>query len=126
MIYQLLDSGLDTARKALEAGVDAIEQALIASPKREESSTDSKRSKANTRLISEEERKYWRRIAESIYKTLQDEFEHEVGEAHASVTSQSQHQGTTLKGDSAKTDPDTASPVADVLSAQPKPDNTTA
>ncbi len=124
MIYQLLDSGLDTARKALEAGVEAIERALILSPKRDELFPDSKRAKANTRIISEDDRKYWRRIAESIYKTLQDEFEHEVGEAHAS--SASPHQEATGSEDSARTNADTEPAAATVSSAQPKPDDATA
>ncbi len=123
MIYQLLDSGLDTARKALEAGVEGIERALLLSPKRDELFTDSKRAKANTRIISEDERKYWRRIAESIYKTLQDEFEHEVGDTHASDANP--HQEAALEENAAKTDSDTEPTAADVSSAQPKPDDAT-
>ncbi len=78
MIYQLLDSGLDTAKKALDAGIDAIEQALIISPRREDSIDAIKLGKApraNTRIISEEERRHWRRTAENIYKVIKAEFD---------------------------------------------------
>lgn len=124
MIYQLLDNNLDTARKALEAGVDAIERALLLSPKRDDLFADSKRTKANTRIISEEERKYWRRIAENIYKTLKDEFEHEAGDAHLE---QHQERAETAHHATTDSETETETTAADTASsqAQPKPDDAT-
>jgi transcription termination/antitermination protein NusA len=82
MIYQLLDNGLDTAKKVLDAGIDAIEQALIISPRREDPLDALKMGRTprlNTRIISEDERKHWRRTAENIYKSIKAEFdEHTV------------------------------------------------
>lgn len=76
MIYQLLDRGLDTAKKILEAGVDAVENALITPAPRAElfESKDGKKSKPFVKTMTEEERKHWRRIAENIYKTIQAEY----------------------------------------------------
>lgn len=88
MIYQLLDSGFDTAKKILEAGVDAIEQALTAPSRREELhdfARPGKLQKHPARMITEEEKRYWRKIAENIFKTIQDEFSDEDEEPSATT-----------------------------------------
>jgi transcription termination/antitermination protein NusA len=78
MIYQLLDAGLDTAKKIIEAGLEAVENALILSPKRDELFFEKRGFKPTARMMTEEERKHWRKIAESIFKTIQTEFEAET------------------------------------------------
>ncbi len=76
IIYQLLDKGLDTAKKIMEAGVEGIENALLAPMLRADSSEGGKERKStkSPTKISEDERKYWRKIAENIYKTVQAEY----------------------------------------------------
>ncbi len=79
MIYQLLDHGLDTAKKILEAGVDDVENALISTPKREELfDFGRKTAKQNlVRPMSDDERRHWRKMAENIFKTISQEFDDE-------------------------------------------------
>jgi len=96
----LLDSGFDTAKKILEAGVDSIEQALTAPSRREElhdfgARPGGKYQKYPPRMVSEEEKRYWRKIAESIFKTIQDEFSDEDEESPATTpTSATEELGT--------------------------------
>ncbi len=78
MIYQLLDGGLDTAKKVLKAGVDEIELSLLGSTKPEEQTIFGKSYKTGVkpreRKVTDEEKRYWRKIAENIYKTVKEEF----------------------------------------------------
>jgi N utilization substance protein A len=78
MIYQLLDSGFDTAKKVLKAGVDEIEQALLGPAKPEEQTVFGKTYKTavkpRERKVTEEEKRYWKKIAENIYKTVKEQF----------------------------------------------------
>ncbi len=78
MIYQLLDSGFDTAKKVLKAGIDEIEQALLGPAKPEEQTVFGKTYKTNVkpreRKVTEEEKRYWKKIAENIYKTVKEQF----------------------------------------------------
>jgi transcription termination/antitermination protein NusA len=90
MIYHLLDNGLDTAKKILDAGLEAVENALILPSKREELFLDKKpfTPRPMTRIMSEDERKHWRKIAENIYKTIQEELEAENDEETETATKQ--------------------------------------
>jgi len=79
MIYQLLDSGLDTGKKVLKAEIEQIEAALIGPPsKSEESALFTKGRKApfkpKERTLGEDEKRYWKKIAENIYKTVKEQF----------------------------------------------------
>ncbi|HED31490.1 MAG TPA: transcription termination/antitermination protein NusA, partial [Prosthecochloris aestuarii] len=77
MIYQLLDSGLDTAKKVLAAGVEDIEQALTGPAKNEEMivfTKGRKPSRSRERRLSDDEKRYWKKIAENIYRTVKDQF----------------------------------------------------
>lgn len=81
MIYQLLDKGLDTAKKIIDAGVEAVENALVMPSLRNdffESGKDKNSSKPFVKMITEDERKHWRKIAENIYKTVQAEYHAEA------------------------------------------------
>jgi N utilization substance protein A len=80
MIYQLLDGGLDTAKKILKAGIDKIEEALVGTQKTEELfvfTKGRKPVKPRERRISDEEKRYWRKIAETIYRTVREQFNEE-------------------------------------------------
>jgi len=81
MIYQLLDGGLDTAKKILKAGVDEIEEALVGTQKTEElfafPKGRNKTVKPRERRISDEEKRYWKKIAETIYRTVREQFNEE-------------------------------------------------
>ena len=84
MIYQLLDGGLDTAKKILTAGIEDIEEALVGSQKTEELfvfNKGRKPAKPKERKVSDEEKRYWRKIAETIYKTVREQFNDEDLEA---------------------------------------------
>ncbi|MDX2130056.1 MAG: transcription termination factor NusA [Chloroherpetonaceae bacterium] len=94
IVYQLLDSGLDTAKKVLEAGLERIEEALILPPKKQEeelklfggkNSRQSFPQRTHTRVITEEERRYWHRIAENIFRTIEEQYseEGETGESES-------------------------------------------
>jgi N utilization substance protein A len=77
MIYQLLDSGLDTAKKVLQAGVEEIEKALNGPVKTEEVivfTKGRKTARPKERKMSDEERRYWKKIADTIYKTVREQF----------------------------------------------------
>ncbi|MEI7825703.1 MAG: transcription termination/antitermination protein NusA, partial [Chlorobiaceae bacterium] len=78
MIYQLLDGGLDTAKKVLKAGVDEIEHSLLGSSKPEEQTVFGKTYKTSVkpreRKVTDEEKRYWKKIAENIYKTVKEQF----------------------------------------------------
>ena len=78
MIYQLLDGGLDTAKKVLKAGVDEIEHSLLGSSKPEEQTIFGKSYKTGVkpreRKVTDEEKRYWRKIADNSYKTVKEEF----------------------------------------------------
>ena len=78
MIYQLLDGGLDTAKKVLQAEMETIEEALLGQSKGEENVLFSRSRKPSVKTkekkLSEDERRYWRKIAENIYKTVKDQF----------------------------------------------------
>ena len=78
MIYQLLDNGLDTAKKVLQADIEVIEEALVGPSKNEEAAIFSKGrrtpAKQRERKLSDDERRYWKKIAENIYKTVKDQF----------------------------------------------------
>jgi len=77
MIYQLLDAGLDTGKKLLHAGVEEIEQALLGTSKPEEPQLFSKGRKPlkpRERKLSDDEKRYWKKIAENIYKTVGEQF----------------------------------------------------
>ena len=78
MIYQLLDGGLDTAKKVLKAGIDEIELSLLGSPKIEEQTVFGKSYKSvvkpRERKVTDEEKRYWKKIAENIYKTVKEQF----------------------------------------------------
>jgi len=77
MIYQLLDSGLDTAKKVLQAGIEEIEQALLGPTKIDEMSVFGKGRKTvkpRERRLTDEEKRYWKKIAENIYRTVKDQF----------------------------------------------------
>jgi N utilization substance protein A len=78
MIYQLLDGGLDTAKKVLKAGIDEIELSLLGSPKTEEQTVFGKSYKSvvkpRERKVTDEEKRYWKKIAENIYKTVKEQF----------------------------------------------------
>ena len=78
MIYQLLDGGLDTAKKVLKAGVDEIELSLLGSSKPEEQTVFGKSYKTSVkpreRKVTDEEKRYWKKIAENIYKTVKEQF----------------------------------------------------
>ena len=82
MIYQLLDGGLDTAKKILKAGVEQIEDALVGTQKTEElfafpKGRGGKTTKPRERRISDEEKRYWKKIAETIYRTVREQFNEE-------------------------------------------------
>jgi transcription termination/antitermination protein NusA len=78
MIYQLLDGGLDTAKKVLKAGIDEIELSLLGSSKPEEQTVFGKSYKTGVkpreRKVTDEEKRYWKKIAENIYKTVKEQF----------------------------------------------------
>ena len=78
MIYQLLDGGLDTAKKVLKAGIDKIELSLLGSPKQEEQTVFGKSYKSSIkpreRKVTDDEKRYWKKIAENIYKTVKEQF----------------------------------------------------
>jgi len=78
MLYQLLDAGLDTAKKVLKAGIEEIETALLGSPKAEEQTVFGKSYKTaikpRERKVTDEEKRYWKKIAENIYKTVKEQF----------------------------------------------------
>ncbi|MEI7747717.1 MAG: transcription termination factor NusA [Chlorobiaceae bacterium] len=78
MIYQLLDGGLDTAKKVLKAGVDEIELSLLGSSKTEEQTVFGKSYKSSVkpreRKVTDDEKRYWKKIAENIYKTVKEQF----------------------------------------------------
>ncbi|MBM3423509.1 MAG: transcription termination/antitermination protein NusA, partial [Chlorobi bacterium] len=79
MIYQLLDAGLDTAKKVLKAGVEEIEQALVGPVRAEEVLVFGKSSrktplKPRERKVTDEEKRYWKKIADNIYRTVRDQF----------------------------------------------------
>lgn len=81
IIYQLLDKGLDTAKKIIDAGIEAVENALVMPMLRTdffESSKDKKSVKPFVKMMTEDERKHWRKIAENIYKTVQTEYHAEA------------------------------------------------
>ncbi len=82
MIYQLLDKGLDTAKKIIDAGVEAVENALVMPTIRadffESGGKDKKSSKPFVKMMTEDERKHWRKIAENIYRTVQSEYHAEA------------------------------------------------
>ncbi|WP_242664253.1 transcription termination factor NusA [Chlorobium sp. N1] len=81
MIYQLLDAGLDTAKKALKAGVEEIEQALLGPQRPDEVTVFGKSmrgpSRPRERRISEDEKRYWHKIADTIYRTVKEQFSDE-------------------------------------------------
>jgi transcription termination/antitermination protein NusA len=82
MIYQLLDGGLDTAKKILQGGVEKIEEALIGAPKTEElfvfnKDKGRKPAKPRERRITDDEKRYWKKIAETIYRTVREQFSEE-------------------------------------------------
>ena len=80
MIYQLLDGGLDTAKKILKAGVDEIEESLVGTQKTEELfvfNKGRKPVKPRERKVSDEEKRYWKKIAETIYRTVREQFNDE-------------------------------------------------
>jgi N utilization substance protein A len=80
MIYQLLDGGLDTAKKILKAGIDEIEEALIGTQKTEELfvfNKGRKPVKPRERRVTDEEKRYWKKIAETIYRTVREQFNDE-------------------------------------------------
>ncbi|ABB24634.1 transcription termination factor NusA [Pelodictyon luteolum] len=81
MIYQLLDAGLDTAKKALKAGVEEIEQALLGPQRQEEVTVFGKSmrgpAKPRERRISDDEKRYWHKIADTIYRTVKEQFSDE-------------------------------------------------
>jgi N utilization substance protein A len=81
MIYQLLDAGLDTAKKALKAGVEEIEQALLGPQRQEEVTVFGKSMrgpvKPRERRISDDEKRYWHKIADTIYRTVKEQFSDE-------------------------------------------------
>ncbi|NTU68724.1 MAG: transcription termination/antitermination protein NusA [Chlorobiaceae bacterium] len=82
MIYQLLDGGLDTAKKILTAGIEEIEEALVGTQKTEElfvfnSGPGRKPMKPKERRVSDEEKRYWKKIAETIYRTVREQFNDE-------------------------------------------------
>ncbi|NTV61263.1 MAG: transcription termination/antitermination protein NusA [Chlorobiaceae bacterium] len=78
MIYQLLDAGLDTAKKVVKAGVDDIEQALVGPVKPEEPLMFTKSRKPpikpRERKVTDDEKRYWHKIAENIFKTVKEQF----------------------------------------------------
>ncbi|ASQ89862.1 transcription termination/antitermination protein NusA [Prosthecochloris sp. GSB1] len=78
MIYQLLDAGMDTAKKVLKAGVEEIEQALLGQTRSDDSIIFSKGRKAPGKIrevrLTDDELRYWKKIAENIYKTVKDQF----------------------------------------------------
>ncbi len=78
MIYQLLDGGLDTAKKVLKAGIDQIELSLLGVPKSEEQTVFGKSYKSSVkpreRKVTDDEKRYWKKIAENIYKTVKEQF----------------------------------------------------
>jgi len=80
MIYQLLDGGLDTAKKVLKAGVEEIENALLGPSKPEEVTVFGQPQgrrpgiKPRERKVTEDEKRYWKKIAENIYKTVKEQF----------------------------------------------------
>jgi len=79
MIYQLLDAGLDTAKKVLKAGVDEIELALVGPVKNEEVLVFGKparkpMTKPRERKVTDEEKRYWAKIADNIYRTVKEQF----------------------------------------------------
>jgi len=81
MIYQLLDAGLDTAKRVLKAGVDEIELALLGPQRQEEVKVFGKGIRPpvrpRERKITDEERRYWHKIADSMYKTVREQFSDE-------------------------------------------------
>ncbi|WP_245153402.1 transcription termination factor NusA [Chlorobaculum sp. 24CR] len=80
MIYQLLDGGLDTAKKILQGGVEKIEEALVGAPKTEELfvfNKGRKPVKPRERRITDDEKRYWKKIAETIYRTVREQFSEE-------------------------------------------------
>jgi N utilization substance protein A len=94
MIYQLLDKGLDTAKKIIDAGIEAVENALVMPTVRadffDSGGKDGKKFlKPFVKTMTEEERKHWRKIAESIFKTVQAEY-HAEAESEESVEPESQ------------------------------------
>ncbi|MFN3561980.1 MAG: transcription termination factor NusA [Chloroherpetonaceae bacterium] len=82
MIYQLLDKGLDTAKKIIDAGVDAVENALVTATIRtdlfDSNNKEKRSSKPFVKAMTEDERKHWRKIAENIYKTVLAEYHAEA------------------------------------------------
>uniref|UniRef100_Q3AQK6 Transcription termination/antitermination protein NusA n=1 Tax=Chlorobium chlorochromatii (strain CaD3) TaxID=340177 RepID=Q3AQK6_CHLCH len=79
MIYQLLDAGLDTAKKVLRAGLEEIELALLGPAKVDEPQLFHKAPKGTIpmvreRKITDEERRYWHKIADNIYRTVREQF----------------------------------------------------
>ncbi len=91
MIYQLLDKGLDTAKKIIDAGIEAVENALVTPTTRAdvlEGGKDKKSSKSFVKTMTEDERKHWRKIAENIYKTVLAEYHVEA--EHEETTAESE------------------------------------
>lgn len=82
MIYQLLEAGLDTAKKVRDAGVEAVEKALTAQYRREELPEINALPRRDgkppfIKIISDEERKHWRKMAENIHRAVSDQFDSE-------------------------------------------------
>jgi len=80
MIYQLLDGGLDTAKKILKGGVEKIEEALLGTQKNEELFVFNKTRKPvkpRERRITDDEKRYWKKIADTIYRTVREQFNDE-------------------------------------------------
>jgi len=65
-------------KKVLKAGVDEIEQALLGPAKPEEQTVFGKSYKSSVkpreRKVTEDEKRYWKKIAENIYKTVKEQF----------------------------------------------------
>ncbi len=107
MIFQLLDGGLDTAKKVLKAGVEEIELALLGPPKTEELTVFGKGRKSGVkpreRKVTDDEKRYWKKIAENIFKTVKEQF------------SESDFQGIFDDGD----EPEPDEPAVDESTEQP-------
>jgi N utilization substance protein A len=98
IIYQLLDKGLDTAKKIIDAGVDAVESALITPTLRSDffdGGKDKKSAKPFVKTLTEDERKHWRKIAENIYKTVQAEYHAEAEHEEAPAEDEAEPETST-------------------------------
>jgi N utilization substance protein A len=76
VIYQLLEAGLDTARKVIDAGKEAVELALTPPQYRDDEFNRLKfeRTGIKPRRISPEDREYWGKMAGRIIKAIEEEF----------------------------------------------------